>query len=104
MRTHFRSPIFAALALTLALGTAPAAIAVTVDLSHTPLVIGTTMAIPPNIFFILDDSSTVFRVGAGFGEQRRGKQLLQDAGYNRMYYDPTVTYTPPLMVNADGTT
>ena len=60
MRTHFRSSIFAALALTLALGTAPAATAATVDLSPTPLVIGTTMAIPPNIFFILDDSSSMY--------------------------------------------
>ncbi len=105
MRTHFRSPIFAALALTLALGTAPAAIAVTVDLSHTPLVIGTTMAIPPNIFFILDDSSSMyFEYVPDSVSNDAASNCFKNAGYNRMYYDPTVTYTPPLMVNADGTT
>ena len=105
MRTHFRSPILAALALTFALAATPAVNAASVDLSTTPLVTGTTKAISPNIFFVLDDSSSMyFEYVPDSVAESAGSNCFENADYNRMYYDPTVTYTPPLKINTDGTT
>lgn len=91
-------------AAVVAAGVAQPVLAASVDISQTPLVTGATKAVPPNVFFILDDSSSMSwnyvpdSVGAN-----ATKNCFKNAGYNGLYYDPTVTYTPPIQsVNADG--
>ncbi len=81
-------------------------LAVTADLSTTPLVTGTAKPIAPNVFFVLDDSSSMsWEYVPDSVAADATKNCFKNAGYNKMYYDPTVTYLPPVQtVNADGTT
>ena len=81
-------------------------LAATADLSTSPLVTGTTKTIAPNVFFVLDDSSSMsFEYVPDSVAADATKRCFKNACYNRMYYDPTVTYAPPVQtVNSDGTT
>ena len=81
------------------------AIGATVDITQTPLVTGATKAVPPNVLFILDDSSSMsWEYVPDSVSEDAGSACFAYAGYNAMYYDPSVTYNPPIQsVNADGT-
>ncbi|MBS0325155.1 MAG: hypothetical protein JSS46_01255 [Proteobacteria bacterium] len=100
LRRYAHLAITAALAATVA---GPVA-ATNVDISQTPLVTGATTPVPPNIFFILDDSSSMsWEYVPDSVSTSAGTPCFEYAGYNAMYYDPTVTYTPPIQsVNTDG--
>jgi type IV pilus assembly protein PilY1 len=101
MRTPTRTIVAALVAAVIAI---PRAGAASVDLSTTPLVTGSTKAIAPNIFFVLDDSSSM---GFEYVPDSVGEDALSNcfksASYNKMYYDPTATYSPPVKINSDGT-
>jgi type IV pilus assembly protein PilY1 len=74
---------------------------VDVDLSTSPLVSGLSKVVPPNIFFILDDSGSMandYMPDSVNGDNN--KNCFRNWGYNKIYYNPNVTYTPPL--KADG--
>lgn len=91
-----RRPLFAALALTLVVGSAHA-----VDIPDMPLQTGAAYP-PANVMFILDDSgSMVFEKMPGDQPRgRRGYTVLEDtlddkaSDHNTIYYDPTVSYLP----------
>lgn len=90
----------AAIATLLSIGgslAAPPAQADTVDLSPTPPDLTTTVA--PNIALTFDDSGSM---SFGYMPDNHTSCSWQYAwsGYNRIYYDPNITYTPPL--HADG--
>ena len=76
--------------------------AVDVDLSTSPLVSGINKVVPPNIFFILDDSGSMDSdYMPDSVDNNSGSNCFRNWGYNKIYYNPNVTYTPPL--NANGT-
>lgn len=101
-RTAPRLALLPALVFGLFVGTGSAMAATTVsfDVSQVPLYLGGT--IEPNVMYIHDDSGSMywsFMPDGTFGanNQRRGRW----SGYNKVYYDPTVAYPPPL--NENGT-
>ena len=102
MRTHLQQRIAAALVVA-ALAAIPPAGAASVDLSSTPLVTGSTKAIAPNIFFVLDDSTSMFfeYVPDSVGEDA-ADNCFKNSSYNKMYYDPSVTYALPVKVDSAG--
>lgn len=74
---------------------------VDVDLATSPLVSGVSKVVPPNIFFILDDSGSManaYMPDSVNGD--RNKRCFRNWGYNKIYYNPNVNYIPPL--KADG--
>lgn len=69
-----------------------------VDIAQQPLFM--TTSVEPNIMFILDDSGSM---GWDYMPDDRNSwwdQLSKSSNYNRIYYNPAVTYEPP--VDADG--
>lgn len=84
-------------------------------LADVPLVNATTVSILPNIYFILDDSGSMgwnympdyvndgsYCRGSGSNliGCRVGDPPFYASSFNRIYYNPLITYTPP--INADG--
>lgn len=94
---------------------APSTMAGTTDLADKPLANATTADILPNILFVLDDSGSMdwdympdyandsyCRDNDGTTAQcQAGDAPYYASAFNRVYYNPMFTYTPP--VNADGT-
>ena len=73
-----------------------------VDLANVPMVTGVSKTIPPNVYFIMDDSGSMaddFMPDNVSGN--RSKRCFRNFGHNKIYYNPATTYLPP--VNADGT-
>ncbi|MDD5329518.1 MAG: PilC/PilY family type IV pilus protein [Sulfuricella sp.] len=86
-------------ALIMACGSAPAA---TTDLATQPLAESSSATIPPNIMFILDDSGSMsFTYLPDVADDFRGKYGYLSSQCNSVYYDPKITYLPPL--NSTGT-
>jgi type IV pilus assembly protein PilY1 len=92
-------------ALTLAIGlcAVPQAVGADVDLATTPMVSGVSKSVPPNVYFILDDSTSMSwdYMPDEVGDNHSGDPCFKNFGYNKIYYNPGINYTPPL--NADGT-
>jgi len=94
----FRSTrLVRALGCTLILGSltnlAPAALT---DLASAPLETSTSTLVKPNILFILDDSGSMTWDFLPDWANTTTDSLARNAGYNGIYYDPSITYTPPL--------
>ena len=73
------------------------------DLATSPLETSTATLVKPNILFILDDSGSM---GYAYlpdwaGNYSGTAKLYNNPKFNGIYYDPAVTYTPP--VKYDGT-
>jgi type IV pilus assembly protein PilY1 len=80
------------------------------DLANAPLVSGLAKVIPPNIFFILDDSGSmnedfmpesIANPPNGYysfldDASAKNKACLRNFGYNTIYYNPATTYSPPV--------
>lgn len=95
--------LYSSLAVCL-LGTlcAPAQAATTVTVDQQPLII--QQPLPPNITLMLDDSGSMawdYMPDFGYLKNNGNNDALIDASNNGVYYNPTVTYTPP--VKANGT-
>lgn len=74
----------------------------TTDIASVPLVSSSTTAVLPNLMFVLDDSGSM---GWSYMPDT-ANNFRQNYGYsssqcNGVYYDPTVTYNPP--VDSTGT-
>ncbi|MBU1235940.1 MAG: hypothetical protein KJ634_05600 [Gammaproteobacteria bacterium] len=108
-----RHPLLAA-GIALLLTTPLAGMAAT-DLADMPLTNTTSVTVLPNIFFIFDNSgSMTWRympdyVDDSYCKRDTSRQDCEEgdppyytAGFNGIYYDPTVTYSPP--VEASGAT
>lgn len=84
-----------ALSMLLLAGASLTSYAYTTDISPTPLYLGS--GVEPNVVYIIDDSGSMglSYIGAscsGDHDTKRGTS----AKYNTLYYDPTVTYAPPV--------
>jgi type IV pilus assembly protein PilY1 len=91
-------------AIGLGLGTAGAA---SVDLASVPLISGLSKVVPPNVYFILDDSTSMsWDYMPDDVNNNNTKRCFQNWGYNKIYYNPAIDYTttmPPATFNSDGT-
>jgi len=107
------SGLLALLTAALALLTAvPRAGAATTDLASSPLETSTATLVKPNIFFVMDDSGSMdwtylpdwvagSPVLSGVpGYLALNANLLYNARFNGLAYDPAVTYTPPVNYNS----
>lgn len=80
-----------------------------VSLATAPLTSATTTLVKPNLLFVLDNSGSMDWDHMPDDEEDNGSAVTWDFGYygmrssqcNQTYYDPSITYLPP--VNADGT-
>lgn len=73
------------------------AFAATTDIANAPLASTSSTVVKPNIMFILDDSGSMgweYLPDSVGGND--GKNCYRNHLYNRVYYDPTYTYTPPV--------
>jgi len=105
MNTKFKNLVQSA-ALTIAVGTCglQAAGAATVDLASAPMVSGVSKVVPPNVYFILDDSTSMndeFMPDDVGSTTYNTRPCYRNFGFNKIYYNPAVTYIAPK--NADGT-
>jgi type IV pilus assembly protein PilY1 len=76
--------------------------AATVDIAPAPMVSGLTRRVPPNVYFILDDSGSMDWDYMPDGlDDDRAKRCFRNFGYNTIYYNPRISYTAP--PKADGT-
>jgi len=78
-----------------------------VSLATAPLANSTTTAVLPNIMFTLDDSGSMdwdfMPDWVGYSYSRASqKNLYRNAAWNLTYYNPAITYSPPVHFNADG--
>lgn len=86
----------------------PSGRAASVSLATAPLQTATTTQVLPNIMFTLDDSGSMSWdfmpdwVGSDY-PRASYTDLYKNAGFNVVYYNPAVTYTPPVLYNSDGT-
>jgi|CXWL01.1.fsa_nt_gi type IV pilus assembly protein PilY1 len=84
-----------------------------VALATAPLITATTTTVKPNVMFILDDSGSMGwdylpdwvrnnhpTTGTAYDSMA---ELFTNSGFNGVAYNPAVTYTPPVLYNADGT-
>ncbi|HIV73173.1 MAG TPA: PQQ-binding-like beta-propeller repeat protein [Candidatus Aquabacterium excrementipullorum] len=85
----------------LALCAAQAHSAVT-DIATSPLQTSTATLVKPNIFFILDDSGSMYWdfMPDWAEDYKSTTALVRNSRFNGVFYDPAVTYTPP--VKYDG--
>ena len=79
---------------------AAAAQAAPADLARTPIAQSTTTQVKPNLMFIMDDSGSMDNEYAP-DSANSSDVCFGVAAVNRIFYNPTVTYLPPL--RADGT-
>ncbi len=76
-----------------------AAVAASADIANTPIDTAPSAAIRPNVMFVLDDSLSMLY--DFLPETTNYTNLCYgDSRINRLFYDPTATYLPPL--KADG--
>lgn len=93
-KTHLQRPLAALLAGIL--GMASSMVHADVTLDPTPLTVQKKVA--PNLLFILDDSGSMGRnymPDWNLLKNNDDNDALINANNNGVYYDPTVTYTPP---------
>lgn len=108
-------PLSLSLLLALPMALTPALAAET-KLADVPLANASTVAVLPNIYFILDDSGSMDwnfmpdyvssgnycrSTGASLTNCNAGDPPYYLSAFNRVFYNPLINYTPP--INADGT-
>lgn len=88
----------------------PVALAANVDLATAPLVTSTNTTVKPNILFVLDNSgSMTWTAMPDAAHNFRGDYGYLSSQCNAVFYDPNITYTPPInaakvsFANADFT-
>jgi type IV pilus assembly protein PilY1 len=80
-----------------------------VNLSQVPLTTATTLIVKPNIMFTLDDSGSMdwdfMPDWVGYSPNSRAAQpdLYRNSAWNVAFYNPAVTYKPPVLFNATDT-
>ncbi|MCZ4306610.1 PilC/PilY family type IV pilus protein [Zoogloeaceae bacterium G21618-S1] len=89
------TPIAAAVVAACAFGLPSQALSASLAISQVPLYLGGT--VEPNILFVLDDSGSMdwSFMPDGIYSYHNTKRA-KSSYYNKIYYDPTATYLPPL--------
>ena len=72
------------------------------DLAGSPLVTSSTSSVKPNLMFILDDSGSMGWDFLPDWANTGNQTLFRNNTYNGVAYNPSVTYSPPIVYNADG--
>ncbi|MBK4734815.1 pilus assembly protein [Noviherbaspirillum pedocola] len=98
MPARLRAPLCAGMLLAIATAPVPAA---TTDIAQAPIA---SSGAKPNLMFMLDDSGSM--QWSYLGDSVKTNGYVNAVGYrsalcNRLYYDPKISYTPPIA--ADGT-
>ncbi len=75
----------------------------TTDLATVPLVTSSASSVAPNLLYILDDSGSMDWDYLPDWATTSDQTLFRNNGYNGVAYTPSVTYSPPIYYNADGT-
>lgn len=78
------------------------AVADPVALATQPMATTTSSNVKPNVMFILDDSASMGRIYLPDWANTSTEYLSKNASYNGVYYNPAVTYTPPVFFDALG--
>ena len=82
--------------------------AASTDLATAPLETSTATLVKPNILFVLDDSGSMAYAylpdWAGNYSASSYPQLYRNSRFNGIYYDPAVTYTPPVTYSGSSYT
>ncbi len=90
------------LALAAGLALPVSALAATTTLATSPLATSTTSTVAPNLMFMLDDSGSMdWDYMPDDAKNFAGKYGFNSSHCNGVYYNPNITYTPP--VYSDGT-
>lgn len=71
------------------------------DVATAPLATSASTLVKPNILFVLDDSGSMTWDFLPDWANSSTDALARNSGYNSIYYNPAITYTPPLKY--DGT-
>ncbi|MBE0621347.1 MAG: hypothetical protein IH605_12195 [Burkholderiales bacterium] len=118
MKRHLeRSTIISRRLLSLALAASLAlpldALAASVALATSPLATSSTSTVKPNVMFIIDDSGSMdWDYLPDWANDRNPltdtyytstPELFRNSGFNGVAYNPAITYTRPVLYNADGT-
>ena len=74
------------------------------DLATSPLETSTATLVKPNIFYVLDDSGSMADDYLPDWASTSTAGLFRNSRYNGVYYDPAVTYTPPLKYDGSSYT
>src|SRR5712691_6712252 len=89
------------------LGSCVVAQAASTDVANSPLFTSATTSVKPNVMFLLDDSGSMawdfLPDNVNTGTLTSGAPFLAQQ-FNNVYYDPTVTYSPPLDFDGTNTT
>ncbi len=73
------------------------ALAAPVALATSPLATSTTSSVKPNLLFVLDDSGSMsWTYMPDTADNFRGEHGYQSSQCNGVYYNPSITYLPPL--------
>jgi type IV pilus assembly protein PilY1 len=102
--SHAADHCFLSAALLAGLILTPPALAASVSLATAPLATSTTSSVKPNVLLVLDNSGSMdwdhMPDDAGDGGSavsfRFGYYGLRSSQCNQVYYDPTLTYLPPV--------
>ncbi|HCA27885.1 MAG TPA: hypothetical protein DEP05_09680, partial [Betaproteobacteria bacterium] len=77
---------------------APDVRAAVTDLATTPLVTASSVAVKPNLMFVLDDSGsmgwTELPDSVWGGSNYASDHCYKNSAYNKIYYNPNITYAP----------
>lgn len=77
--------------------------AATVDLATAPLATSTTTSVKPNLLFVLDNSGSMsFTYLPDKADDFRGAYGYHSSQCNAIYYNPNITYLPPLDANKNA--
>lgn len=71
------------------------------DLATAPLETSSPTLVKPNLFFVLDDSGSMTwdylpDTAGQDSNYRNNVGLVRNSGYNKIYYNPRTTYSPPI--------
>ncbi len=102
--------ILACMALCVGLALPNAPHADLVNLTQVPLANSTSTDVLPNIMFTLDNSGSMgwdfmpdWVAYQSSYSRSSNPELYRNSAWNLTYYNPAITYSPPVLFNADGT-
>jgi type IV pilus assembly protein PilY1 len=96
-RNHSTLRHVSALVLAASLALPLASPAASVDLAQKPLATATTSTVLPNLMFMLDDSGSMdWDYMPDNAKNFAGRYGFNNSHCNGVYYDPNITYTPPV--------
>src|SRR5665647_3060434 len=99
---HLTARYLPSLALIISLLLPLPSLAAAVNLATSPLQNAITGSVKPNLMFVLDDSGSLsWTYMPDTADDFRGKRGYASSQCNGVYYNPAITYLPPL--KADGT-